>query len=87
VRQKTVRRLLATETSNRVIDHQIFVAYSCVTRQTQLFVGYAEKERRMDKQDKQETREEALKQLTPEQLQAVSGGIGVNSPRRGRTAN
>jgi hypothetical protein len=73
--------------SSPVIDHQIFVAYSCVTRRTQLFVGYAEKERRMDKKDKQKTREEALEQLTPEQLQAVSGGVGVNSPRRGRTAN
>ena len=41
----------------------------------------------MDKKDKQETRQEALKELTPEQLQAVSGGIGVNSPRRARRAN
>ena len=41
----------------------------------------------MDKKDKQETREEALKELTPEQLQTVSGGYGVNSPRRGRRAN
>ena len=41
----------------------------------------------MDKKDKPETREEALKELTPEQLQTVSGGIGVNSPRRAGRAN
>ncbi len=43
----------------------------------------------MDKKEKNETREEAVKELTPEQLEQVNGGRGgVNCPRRrGGSAN